>query len=249
MKDELVFGVNPVREALRGSRGVFELYVQATATDHRLEKILELAEERGVKVLKRDRNDLTRMCGSSHHQGMALKVAPFPYAELEDVIAASTQDGTAGFLLVLDGIQDPHNLGALIRSAACAGANGVIIPRDRACGITPAAEKSSAGAVETIPVAQVTNVVQTLEVLKKAGYWVYGLEGEARQSVYGVTFSGNVALVIGGEGEGIRPLVRKQCDVVMSIPQYGGVGSLNASVAGGIALFQVARGVREAQGS
>lgn len=244
MKDELVFGVNPVKEALRGSRGVFELYVQSTATDHRLEKILELAQERGVKVLKRERNDLTRMCGSSHHQGMALKVAPFPYAELTDIIAASAQAGSAGVLLVLDGIQDPHNLGALIRTAACAGATGVIIPRDRACGITPAAEKSSAGAVETIPVAQVTNIAQTLESMKQAGYWVYGLEGGARQSVYDVQFSGNVALVIGSEGEGIRPLVLKQCDVLMSIPQYGGVGSLNASVAGGIALFQVARGVR-----
>lgn len=243
MKDELVFGVNPVREALRGSRGVFELYVQTTATDHRLEKILELAQERGVKVIKKERNDLTRLCGSSHHQGMALKVAPFPYADLEDLIATSVRDGASGILLVLDGIQDPHNLGALIRSAACAGANGVIIPRDRACGITPSAEKSSAGAVETIPVAQVTNIAQALETLKKAGYWVYGLEGEAQQSVYELVFSGNVVLVIGSEGEGIRPLVRKQCDVVMAIPQYGGVGSLNASVAGGIALFQVARGV------
>lgn len=248
MKDELVFGVNPVREALRGSRGVYELYVQTSASDHRLEKILELAEERGVKVIKRERNDLTRLCGSSHHQGMALKVAPFPYAELEEVIAVSVA-GSTGMLLVLDGIQDPHNLGALIRTAACAGANGVVIPRDRACGVTPAAEKSSAGAVETIPVAQVTNVVQALEAMKKAGYWVYGLEGEARQSVYDVAFSGNVALVVGSEGEGIRPLVRKQCDLVVSIPQFGGVGSLNASVAGGIALYQVARGLRGQQGN
>jgi 23S rRNA (guanosine2251-2'-O)-methyltransferase len=243
MKDELVFGVNPVREALRGARGIHELYVQSTATDHRLEKILELAKEKGVRVIRRDREDLTRMCGSSHHQGMALRVAPFPYADLDDIIATA-QGGSTGFILVLDGIQDPHNLGALIRTAACAGANGVIIPKDRACGITPAAEKSSAGAVETIPVAQVTNVVQALEAMKKIGYWVYGLTGEAETSLYSVDFSGNVALVIGGEGEGIRPLVRKQCDVLASIPQYGGVGSLNASVAGGIALFEVARKLR-----
>ena len=244
MKDELVFGVNPVREALRGARGVHELYVQSTATDHRLEKILELAKENGVRVIRREREDLTRMCGSSHHQGMALKVAPFPYADLDDMLASVAQSGKAGLALVLDGIQDPHNLGALIRSAACAGANGVIIPKDRACGITPVAEKSSAGAVETIPVAQVTNVVQALETLKKNGYWVYGITGDAENSLYSVAFSGNVALVIGGEGEGIRPLVRKQCDVLVSIPQYGGVGSLNASVAGGIALFQVALALR-----
>lgn len=244
MKEELVFGVNPVREALRGKREIFELYVQSSATDHRLEKILELARERGVRVIRREREDLTRMCGSSHHQGMALKVAPFTYADLDDLIAAAGRDGSAGFLLVLDGIQDPHNLGALIRTAACAGADGVIIPRDRACGITPTAEKASAGAVETIPVAQVTNIAQALEAMKHSGYWVYGLSGEADTPLYGVDFSGNIALVIGGEGEGIRPLVRKQCDVLLSIPLYGGVGSLNASVAGGIALYEVARSLR-----
>jgi 23S rRNA (guanosine2251-2'-O)-methyltransferase len=245
MREELVFGVNPVREALRGAREVSELYVQSTASDHRLEKILELARERGVRVIRREREDLTRMCGSSHHQGMALKVAPFAYADLDDLIAAAGHNGSAGFLLVLDGIQDPHNLGALIRTAACAGADGVIIPRDRACGITPTAEKASAGAVETIPVAQVTNIAQALETLKKSGYWVYGLAGEAGSSLYDTDFSGNVALVIGGEGEGIRPLVRKQCDLLLSIPLYGGVGSLNASVAGGIALYEVARSLRQ----
>ena len=244
MKGELIFGVNPVKESLQGTRGAFNLYVQISATDHRVEKIIKLAEERGVAVHRRDKIDLTKMCASSHHQGIALEVEAFRYAELDDLLAAVSQSGSAGFLLVLDGILDPHNLGALIRSAACAGANGVIIPKDRACGITAAAEKASAGAAETIPVSMVTNIAQTLETLKKSGYWIYALAGEAKQSVYGVDFSGNVVLVIGSEGEGIRPLVRKQCDVVMSIPQYGGVGSLNASVAGGIALFEVARGLR-----
>jgi len=244
MKDELVFGVNPVREALAGTRAVFELYVQSSATDHRVGKILAMAEERGVKVIRREREDLTRMCGSSHHQGMALRVAPFVYGDLDDMIAAAAQGGSPGFLLVLDGIQDPHNLGALIRSAACAGANGVIIPRDRACGITPAAEKASAGAIETIQVGQVTNIAKALEQLKQAGYWIYGLAGEAATPLQTVNFSGNVALVIGGEGEGIRQLVARQCDVLVSIPLYGGVESLNASVAGGIALFQVALGLR-----
>jgi 23S rRNA (guanosine2251-2'-O)-methyltransferase len=186
------------------------------------------------------------MCASSHHQGIALEVEPFRYADLDELLASISQSGTPGFLLVLDGILDPHNLGALIRSAACAGADGVIIPRDRACGVTAAAEKSSAGAVETVPVVQVTNIVQALETMKKNGYWVYGLAGEVSHSLYEQKFSGNSVLVIGGEGEGIRQLVRKQCDVVMSIPQYGGVSSLNASVAGGIALFEMARGVRGA---
>ena len=244
MKGELIFGVNPVRESLQGTRAAYSLYVQISATDHRVEKIIKLAEGRGVPVHRKEKQDLTRMCASSHHQGIALEVEPFRYADLDDLVSSVSRSGAAGFLLVLDGIQDPHNLGALIRSAACAGADGVIIPRDRACGITAAAEKSSAGAVETIPVVQVTNIVQTLAALKNQGYWIYGLDGEARQSVYGVAFSGNTALVTGSEGEGIRPLVRRQCDVVMSIPHYGGVGSLNASVAGGIALFEAARGVR-----
>lgn len=244
MKGELIFGVNPVKESLQGSRGAFNLYVQNSATDHRVEKIIRLAEERGVAVHRRDKIDLTKMCASSHHQGIALEVEPFRYADFDDLMTTVGKSGRPGFILVLDAIQDPHNLGALIRSAACAGADGVLIPKDRACGVTAAAEKTSAGAVETIPVAMVTNIAHTLEALKKNGYWVYGLDGAARQSVYQADFSGNVALVIGSEGEGIRPLVRKQCDVVMSIPQFGGVSSLNASVAGGIALFEVARKLR-----
>jgi len=239
MKGELIFGVNPVKEALQGTRAAYSLYVQISASDHRVEKVLKLAEQRGVAVHRREKQDLTRMCGSSHHQGIALEVEPFRYADLDDLLAAIS--GKNGFLLVLDGIQDPHNLGALIRSAACAGCDGVIIPRDRACGVTAAAEKASAGAVETVPVVQVINVAHSLETMKKGGYWVYGLAGEAGQSLYAVDFSGKIALLVGSEAEGIRPLVRKQCDVLMSIPHYGGVASLNASVAGAIALFEAAR--------
>lgn len=244
MKGELIFGVNPVRESLQGSRRAFNLYVQNSATDHRVEKIIRLAEEREVSIHRRDKLDLTKMCASSHHQGIAMEVEAFQYSDFNDVLTSTSNSSSSGFFLILDGIQDPHNLGALIRSAACAGVDAVLIPKDRACGITAAAEKTSAGAVETVPVAMVTNIAQTLDTLKKLGYWVYGLDGSARQSVYGTDFSGNVALVVGGEGEGIRPLVRKQCDIVISIPQYGGVSSLNASVAGGIALFEIARKVR-----
>lgn len=240
MKGELIFGVNPVREALQGGRNAFHLYVQISAADHRVEKIIRLAGERGVPVHRREKADLTRMCGSSHHQGIALEAEPFRYADLEDVTAAAVTAEKV-LLLVLDGIEDPHNLGALIRSAACAGALGVVIPRDRACGVTAAVEKASAGAVETLPVIQVTNISHTLEALKKHGFWVYGLDDEARSSLFATGFTGRVALVIGGEGEGIRPLVRKQCDQIISIPHFGGVSSLNASVAGGIAMFEVAR--------
>jgi 23S rRNA (guanosine2251-2'-O)-methyltransferase len=241
MKGELIFGVNPVKESLRGTRGAFNMYVQTNATDHRVENIIKLAEERGVPVHRREKMDLTKMCASSHHQGIALEVEPFCYADLDDLLASVHHSGNPGFLLVLDGILDPHNLGALIRSAACAGVDGVVIPRDRACGVTAAADKASAGAVETVPVVQVVNIAKTLETMKKAGYWIYGLALEAADSVFDTKFSGSIALVVGGEGDGLRPLVSKQCDLFISIPQYGGVGSLNASVAGGIAMFEVAR--------
>jgi len=240
MKDDILYGVNPVREALRGNRKAFELFVQTSGTDHRIAKLAALAEEQGVPVHRRERADLERLAGNPHHQGVVLRVAPFEYTDLDDFLAAHQADD-ALFLLALDGIQDPQNLGALIRSAACAGVQGVIIPKDRACGVTPVVEKASAGAVETVPVMQVTNLVQALERLKQAGCWVYGLAGEAGKDMYATDFHGNLVVVVGSEGEGIRPLVRKHCDGLLAIPQYGGVSSLNASVAGGIVLFEAAR--------
>jgi len=241
MKEDILYGINPVREALRGNRKAFELFVQTGGTDQRIAKLATLAEEKGIAVRRRERADLERLAGNPHHQGVVLKVAPFVYAELEDFLANHRESDGGLFLLVLDGIQDPQNLGALIRSAACAGMQGVIIPKDRACGMTPVVEKASAGAVETIPVIQVTNLVQTLERLKQAGCWTFGLAGEANKDIYQADYRGNLALVVGSEGEGIRPLVRKHCDLLLAIPHYGGISSLNASVAGGIVLFEAAR--------
>ena len=239
-KEEIIYGLNPVMEALRGSRQIYELFVAGSTSDKRMEKLLKLAAERKVPVRQREKADLTRLCGIDHHQGVALKVEPFPYADLDDILA-ELKDASDGLILVLDSVQDPHNLGALIRSAACAGAHAVVIPKDRAAGVTAAAEKASAGAAGTIPVAQVTNISQALGELKKAGFWIFGADGSARRNLYEQDLTGPVALVIGGEGEGIRPLVRKGCDQLVSIPMQGGVNSLNASVAGGILLFEVVR--------
>lgn len=241
MKEDILYGINPVREALRGNRKAFELFVQTGGTDQRIAKLATLAEEKGIAVRRRERADLERLAGNPHHQGVVLKVAPFVYAELEDFLANHQESEAGLFVLVLDGVQDPQNLGALIRSAACAGVQGVIIPKDRACGMTPVVEKASAGAVETIPVIQVTNLVQTLERLKQAGCWTFGLAGEVNKNIYQADYRGNLALVVGSEGEGIRPLVRKHCDLLLAIPHYGGISSLNASVAGGIVLFEAAR--------
>lgn len=241
MKDEIIYGINPVLEALRGDRRAFELFAAGGGSDRRLEKILKLASEREVPIRQRDKGDLARLCGTAHHQGVALRVEPFPYADLGDVLDRWRSSGDQGLLLVLDGIQDPHNLGALVRTAACAGVHGVIIPKDRAVGITPAAEKASAGATETVPVVRVVNISQTLDDLKREGFWIFGAAGEAPATLYDQDFTGHVTLVIGGEGEGIRPLVRKKCDGLVSIPLIGGVGSLNASVAGGVLLFEIVR--------
>ena len=239
-KEEIIYGLNPVMEALRGSRQVHELFIAGSSSDKRVEKLLKLAAERRIPVRQREKADLKRLCGTDHHQGVALRLEPFPYADLGDVL--ENLKGTAdGLILVLDSVQDPHNLGALIRSAACAGAHAVVIPKDRAAGVTAAAEKASAGAAGTVPVAQVTNISQALDELKQAGFWIYGADGAARRTVYQQDLTGPVALVIGGEGEGIRPLVRKGCDELVSIPLQGGVNSLNASVAGGILLFEAVR--------
>lgn len=238
MQEEIIYGINPVKEALRGSRQIFELFVAEGGSDQRIDKLQKLAAELGVPVRRRKRMDLTRICASDHHQGVALRIEAFAYADLDDVLAALS---AAALLVVLDGIQDPHNLGALIRTAACAGAAAVIIPRDRAVGVTPVVEKTAAGACETVPVVRVTNLAVTLEQLKERGFWVYAADEKSGESLYRQKLTGNIAFVIGGEGEGIRPLVRKKCDVIFAIPLVGGVSSLNASVAGGIILFEAVR--------
>ncbi len=241
MKEEIIYGLNPVMEALRGRRRAFELFVAGDSGDRRFEKLLILAKDKGVPVRQREKRDITRLCGTEHHQGAALRMEAFAYAGVAEILESWRSSGESGLVVVLDGIQDPHNLGALIRSAACAGAHGVVIPRDRAVGITATVEKASTGAVETIPVAQVANITQTLEELKREGFWIYGAAGGVETSLYDADLRGNVAVVIGSEGEGIRPLVRKKCDFLVSIPLRGGVSSLNASVAAGVILFEIVR--------
>jgi len=241
MSEEIICGINPVKEALRGSRKIFELFVADGTADQRVGKLSELAGEKSIPVRRRSKADITRLAGTDHHQGVALRIEAFTYAELDDVLGSWKEKESEAIIVVLDGIMDPHNLGALIRSAASAGAECVVIPRDRAAGVTATAEKVAAGAAETVPIAQVTNIGATLEQLKDAGFWIYGADEKSSQSLYQQKLTGNIALVIGGEGEGIRPLVRKKCDVIFSIPLAGGVGSLNASVAGGIAMFEAVR--------
>jgi 23S rRNA (guanosine2251-2'-O)-methyltransferase len=187
------------------------------------------------------RQKLDRLAGTDRHQGVVAVVADFRYAEVDDLLAAAAASGVPPLLVVLDGVEDPHNLGAIIRSAHALGAHGVVIPKDRAVGVTPAAAKASAGAVERCLVARVTNVAKTLEDLKKAGVWSVALAADGPRPLSELDLRGATALVLGSEGEGLRPLVRKTCDLSASIPMTGEIDSLSVSASAAVALYEAAR--------
>ncbi len=239
---DMVYGIHPVREGLKGGRRrPLELFLLKEGRSGRLSELAELAEQEGVPVRYRPRPGLDGLAGHPHHQGAVLRVEPFTYASLEDLLRGWRSSGRRAFFLLLDGITDPHNLGALLRSADAAGCHGVIVPRDRFCPVTPVVDKVSAGALEHVPVCQVTNLARTLEELKEAGIWSFALADRASVPLYGADLSGDIALVVGSEGKGVRPNVLNHCDHVLGIPMQGGVSSLNASVAAGIALFEAVR--------
>ncbi|MDY0269382.1 23S rRNA (guanosine(2251)-2'-O)-methyltransferase RlmB [Trichloromonas sp.] len=241
--NDVVYGVNPVREALAGERRKpLELFVARDARSPRIDEVLAEAGRRQVPVRRRERKDLDRMAGHGHHQGLVLSIEPFAYVELEDLLNRWRDSGEKAFFLVLDGLTDPHNFGAVLRSAEAAGCHGVITARDRACSITPVVDRAAAGALAHLPLCQVTNIARTLEELKASGCWVFGLAGEeGAQPLFSAELAGDLALVLGGEGSGLRPNVRRHCDGLLSIPMRGALSSLNASVAAGVALFEVVR--------
>jgi 23S rRNA (guanosine2251-2'-O)-methyltransferase len=184
---------------------------------------------------------LDRQVRGATHQGVLLEVGPFPYADPDALVARLQAESEPGFLLVLDGIQDPQNLGAIVRSAEAAGVHGCILPRDRAAGVGPAAVRASAGATEHLPIGRVTNLAAFLEFLRGHGFWVVGTDATQGRALFGADLRGPVALVIGGEDRGLRPLTRRRCDMVVRIPSRGRVASLNASAAAAVCLFEIAR--------
>lgn len=225
-----VYGRHPV-EALVDARprDVKKLFVVGDSD------LARRARAAGIAVESATKDRLEALARTPNHQGFVAEAADFPYGSLDDLVPA---DGAPALVLALDSIQDPHNLGALIRSAECFGATGVVFPQDRAALVTPTAGKASAGAIERLPVVKVVNLARALEELKERGLWVTGLAGEEGAEDLGrIDFSGPSAIVVGAEGEGLRPVIRKACDRVAAIPMTGRTGSLNASVAGGIALF------------
>jgi len=238
----VIYGVNPVRELLRSDAEVAELWLVEGGTRGAAFAELERLARRGdAKVRAAPRAKLDRLAGTDRHQGVVAVVADFRYADLDELLAAAQASGRPPLLVVLDGVEDPHNLGAIIRSAHALGAHGVIIPKDRAVGVTPAVAKASAGAVERCPVARVTNVAQCLEALKEAGIWSVALAGDADRPLGAMDLKGPTALVLGSEGEGLRPLVRKTCDLAAKIPMTGDLDSLSVSASAAVALYEAAR--------
>lgn len=243
-----VHGVNPVRELLRAGGDAAELWVADGAERGRLGEILRLAREAGVRLREAPRQKLDRLAGTDRHQGVVAVVADYRYRELDELLDAARGKGEPPLLVLLDGIEDPQNLGAIIRSAHALGSHGVVIPKDRAVGITATAAKASAGAVEHCPVARVTNLVQAMDSLKESGVWIAGLAADGDADLASLDLTGPTAIVVGSEGQGIRRLVRERCDHAVRIPMSGEIGSLNASSSAAICLYEAARQRRRGRG-
>ena len=238
---EVIYGVHPVREALatRG-RSFQEIWVSRGGRSLAVRKALAEARALGIKIRSHDRRRLDIKAGITGHQGIVAFLSPYSYADVESILAIALDDAPA-LILALDGIQDPQNLGDLIRTSYVCGAHGVVIPKDRAAPLTAAVHKGSAGALEHAKVARVTNLKRTLEFLKKEGLWVVGLTMEGDRPVYELDLCQPTALVVGGEARGIRPAVKGSCDLLAAIPQRGRLDSLNAATAGAMALYEAMR--------
>ena len=223
-----------MREALRAGRPLDRLLIARGAGGPRLQEIIDLARERSVSVRFEPREALDRASNGAAHQGVVAFGAAERYAELDDVLSGAG----AELLVVLDGVEDPHNLGAIVRTAHAAGAAAILIPERRAAGLTEVVAKAAAGALEHLPVVRVGNVSQTLEMLKKRGFWIYGLDQRGSQLYSATDYAQPTVLVLGGEGQGLHQLVKKHCDLLVRIPMAGAISSLNVSVAAGIVLFE-----------
>ena len=238
--DSVICGRNAVRELLSSGRDIDKIYIQRAEREGSIKMLIAKARERNIPVIEVDRAKLDSISAGAAHQGIVAMAAEQNYASVEEILEFAQSKGEAPFVVILDGVEDPHNLGAIIRSAECSGVHGVIIPKRRAVGLTSVVRKSSAGALEYMRVARVTNLAETIDELKERGFWVYGADMGGKD--YSETdYSGNVAVVLGSEGFGISRLVREKCDFITSIPLYGRVNSMNVSCAAAVILTEVAR--------
>jgi 23S rRNA (guanosine2251-2'-O)-methyltransferase len=239
---EILYGIHPLEEALRAGRRSFAaVYVREGRTGDRLRNILTEATRRAIPVKTMDDNGLRRLVGHRDHQGVCARVGVLPVWDQDRLLAAVASATQAPFWVLLDSLQDPHNLGAIVRTAYCAGVDGVVIPRDRAVAPLPSVSKRSAGALEHLPVVRVANLVNLIRRLKQSGFWVAGLDADADQQIFDAPLDGPLALVVGGEHRGLRRLVKSHCDLLVAIPQARRFDSLNAAVAAALVIYEAYR--------
>lgn len=238
---EGIYGINTLLEALRsGSRGLDKVYVARGLHGKGIEELIKLCKSKNIVIHFEGREAIDRLSGTQKNQGVYGVVAAKAYATVEEILDAAKKRNEPPFILILDGVEDPRNFGAIIRTAEGAGVHGIIIPKHRSAGLTDVVARTSAGAIEYVPIAKVTNISQTIDGLKEQGIWVYGLDMEGEKAFNQISYTSPVAIVIGGEGHGIRDLVRRSCDEIVRIPLAGRVSSLNVSVAAGVILFEIA---------
>ena len=239
-KEFIIEGRNAVLEAFRAGKTIDKLFVLDGCQDGPVKSILREAKKTDTIINFVDKERLDRLANSGHHQGVVAQAAAYEYAEVEDILNAAKEKGEAPFIFILDEIEDPHNLGAIIRTANLCGAHGVIIPKRRAVGLTATVAKTSAGAINYTPVAKVTNIAKTIEELKKEGMWFVCADMDG-QTMYDLNLTGQIGVVIGNEGAGVSRLVKEKCDFTASIPMKGDIDSLNASVAAGVLAYEIVR--------
>ena len=242
MREDLIIGRNAVIEALKSDRTIECVYVSKGDLEGSIKVALGLAKDKGVVIKEADRRKLDTMCEGLNHQGIVARVTPFKYCEVNDILEDAKRKEQQPFIVILDEIEDPHNLGSIIRTAELCGVHGIIIPKRRNVGVTSTVYKCSAGAIEHMKIAKVTNINATIDMLKEQGIWIYGADIDGKDYSYNTDFSGPCALIIGSEGKGISSLTLKKCDLLVKIPMIGKINSLNASVAGGIMMYEVLKG-------
>ena len=240
--NNIIYGRNSIKEAIKANRNISSIFVDKNIKMQKgsITQILSLAKDKKIPIKTLESKALDVKANLGNHQGILALIEEYKYANVEEILHLAKEKNEPPFLVVADGIEDPHNLGAIIRTAECAGAHGVLIPKHNCCGITSTVEKVAVGALEYMKVARVTNLARTLENLKKCGIWIYCADMDG-QAYYSCDFSGSIALVVGSEGKGVRPLIKKHCDFVVSLPLLGHISSLNASVASGILMYEISK--------
>lgn len=241
IEEEYIAGKHSVLEALKSKRSVNKIWIADNAQKQLTQPIVTEAKLAGVIIQFVDKRKLDQMVEGVPHQGVVAQVAPYDYVTVEHILAVASEKEEVPFILILDEIEDPHNLGSILRTADCSGVHGVIIPKRRAVGLTATVSKTSAGAVEYVPVARVTNIVQTIELLKKHGIWIGGADASAAQDAYRSDLTIPLALVIGNENKGMGRLIKEKCDFLIKLPMLGHIQSLNASVAAGVLMYEAVR--------